>query len=1199
MASNKKGLNATRQRRVNPAYEKPFEVSAQAIANLTSEQFVAFVAHLIRAEVAWYGGPPSDLLGNFALGVDGGRDAYTNRNAPPKAGDSLVPQGETIWQCKAEEKKPDVTELAAELAKEKPLACLERGGSYTFVAQKPDRNEDETDAMLKSIALLNGFDEERVRFFAQSGLAEFARRHPSLSFLEFFPVRPEGLEPFDLWDRDHVLPFEPSAHSQKLADLIAGIRAGRFHVAVAGPTGVGKSRIVLEAIRQLQLEGFVAYARSPGVNVNKLVDHIRMQRASCILVVDECDEHNAGVLRELLSTTDAGLITIGADREGLAWRPPSGDTLVRLQPLPENVISKVLEGNTGLSADARAWIASQTGGFIKLAQLVGTELARDDAALGDLGQLSASTEVERALIRMMGNDAKKVELLKLLACFATIDSSPGIEGSELSRLAEKLGLSSLQVESMTARAKQEQILADTGSLLYVTPDLLAQWLLESFLRFHSGSFTAWLPTLSDRLRAAHARQLERLRGTPGGRVWAAKLVSTTGPFGDLLARRQPWADDALLALGAAAKIAVAEYLADWARRTPDAAAQIAERSTLRFTLFRVMRAPEGFAQLFPLLVDSFVAAGGRVGGSLWQTIRGMLIADPLASTLAPYKNVVDAVSVELQRRTPEVRAALVEALGHGLNSSTGEAYSEYDREPDDHGRDRTPLEAIRAAVALLASALDDPHAAPRKAASDVLLHAARAFAGSPLADDYFDLAPKAVAISGDIETFAQELDAIIAYDNPAQEVAARVRALRAGLATDLRSRLRLVMGGWSILDSDEDGVVRPNVVTMSHEILQLDPEALKTTAAIMFEPWAKNPGELLSALAKVPDSDRLWCPLLDAGRAAENAWPCAIFLAGARDERRHPSPDVALLLSGDRFDVQVGALATTMSASTDAEVQRLADLLAGGEADPAWTRGCYMGRWNERVSEAAVVALIKGLVANPQGAGVAVSLCFRTLESKQTVPSGLAISALSAALPIAAGHDLWTWQKVGFSIAKTHPRDLFDVLVKTILDHGVGRADDEVTNVLGACCERVSRLAEELLGLWERHRYFVTHKLGSIITRHVSVEALVLWARGSDRKERALGEMVIAADTPLTVSLIEAFGENSRLASAVEAEAGSGSWSGSLSVFYESRGREWMTYAARSNAPRFTKFAERVGKRLLASAEQARNDEAKEDALER
>src|SRR5690606_33893117 len=148
---------------------------------------------------------------------------------------------------------------------------------------------------------------------------------------------------------------------------------------------------------------------------------------------------------------------------------------------------------------------------------------------------------------------------------SSIEHSSTVSSSDAVVLAGKLDITAYQLDSLIARVKREQILMDGGGVIYVTPDLMAQWLQESFLKVHGDLFTQWLPTLSESLQRAHSRQLERLRGSAGGRDWAARLVEANGPFGDLLARRQPWADSVLLALSAAAKDAAVEYVASWAR----------------------------------------------------------------------------------------------------------------------------------------------------------------------------------------------------------------------------------------------------------------------------------------------------------------------------------------------------------------------------------------------------------------------------------------------------------------------------------------------------------------------------------------------------------------------------------------------------------------------------------------------------------
>lgn len=719
------------QRRRDPAYERSFEVSPPAIANLTSTEFVAFVTHLLRAEIARYGGAPDDLLGNFAPGPDGGRDATTRRTVPVTfPGDTLIPFGETVWQCKAEQERPDIAEFAEEMSKPRPDSCLSAGGRYIFVAQKPPRDEDDVEGILKGLALSNNYDEASVRFFAQHGLAEFARRHPSLALLEFFPRRPEGLEPFATWEQDHRdIPFEPAAHASELIALKAAIRPDRFHVAVTGPTGVGKSRLVLQAIREMRLEGYIVYAPEPGAQVNRFVEHLRVHEVSCVLIVDECDEPNAAVLRERLLHTRTGLITIGADRDGTANRAPPGDALIRLKPLPTTVIAKILVTNPGLDPNTREWVATRTGGYIKLAKLVADELAIDPTAAGNLSQLSAVTTVEHALKRMLGDDQQRLELLQLTSCFASVGHGLRDGVSDLRMLASKLDLNQLSLERLCDAAKRGQVLADTGGYYYVTPDLLAQWLLQRFLLVHSTTFVEWLPSFPEQLLQAHFRQLERLRGSEHGKSWAGRLLEPSGPFGDLLALRQLWAEHALLALSAAAKDAAISYVSRWSRSAADAAQRIVESAALRHVLFRLMRSRDGFEQLFALVVDAFEASGASESGDIADLLRGMLIATSVSSTLAPYSVVLDHLQDQLARRSPPLRRRLLKMLGAGLVASTGEAYVEYDHEPNDQGRERTPRDQQQRAVRLMREALSDIDAQTQLAAASFFIDYARQLIG--------------------------------------------------------------------------------------------------------------------------------------------------------------------------------------------------------------------------------------------------------------------------------------------------------------------------------------------------------------------------------------------------------------------------------------------------------------------------------------
>jgi hypothetical protein len=541
-------------------------------------------------------------------------------------------------------------------------------------------------------------------------------------------------------------------------------------------------------------------------------------------------------------------------------------------------------------------------------------------------------------------------------------------------------------------------------------------------------------------------------------------------------------------------------------------------------------------------------------------------------------------------------------LGTGLVTPTGEAYSEYDHEPDDQGRERTPREQALRAVHLIRDALSDEENQVRLYAASFFIDYARQLVALGFHEEFLAAVDKALELSGRVGALAEELDMILAYESPPEDVRSRIVHMRNALARDLRTRVRLVVEGWSIVDPETDtrDVLRPDPTSVAAEVVDANEQSLPELVGLIFEDSAKNPGELLASVAKLQRATRVWSHVLESGRARHKAWPTAIFLSTARQAGIALVPGaLELLTSSDGFAREVGANALTMGVCTEEEVRVLSDELRAGRVDPNWTRPCYMGRWNEKQTPGAVATLVAGLVAQRAGAGIAVSLCHRALESNQGIDNALIIEALAASAPFVQGHELWVWERVGFLIAKQAPGPLFEALFEKIAVDGVGRADDEIEQVLAACCREVPSLAPRLLQLWDTQPYFVARQLGSIITSQVGADDLIAWAGDDRSRQSALGRMVIPCDAELTVELVEALGDEGPLASAIEGAAGSGTWSGEMSGFYSSRGEQWKRYADAATTPRFRRLAERISRRLLASAEEARKAEADEDATER
>jgi hypothetical protein len=1185
-----------KQQKINTAFESPFEVSAQSIADLLPDEFVAFAIALTRVEIVSYGGSPGDLLPNSAPGKDGGRDLTTNRSAPLTPGTSFVPLGETVWQLKAEKKPPSIDELANELSKPRPLSCLETGGAYTFISQQPRSDEDDINNRLREILISNGFDENKARFFASSKLAEFAKNHPSLSFLSCFNKSIEEFKPFSLWDREHKsTPYSEDVHSAEFQQLSRAIKPGRFHIAITGPTGVGKSRLALEVIRAGGLQDFIAYASKPGSGADKLIAHAINHNQKCIIIIDECDENTSLAYRERLLYSSVGLITIGADREGMANRAPNGDVFVKLKAIAPKAIERILEKNHVLSSPIRKEIAARTGGYIKLAKLIADEIVADPTIGQKPDSWNKITIVEHALTRMIGTDKRRLSLIKILACFSRIEHNAKSTSSELYTLSQEASLPFSDTEETCAALRKEGLIADTGSYYYVTPDLLSQWLMESYIESHRESFSNLIQRMPQPLMRAHSRQLERLRGSETGKLWVQNSLESDGPFSNLLLLRQQWADEVLMALASAAPNNVATYVANWASKNTDAAIRIAHSAALRHLLFRAIRQKEGFKQLFSVLLDSYEAANQPSDGALWDLLEGVLICSPLSTTLTPYPVVLRHVQQELRRRSASTKEKIILALANGLLATSGQAYSEFDRLPEDRWREETSYKDLESAISLLESALEDVDT--REVVSDFIVQNLRQLVTFRGLTRFFELSVKALEISRDINALTNELRSIVKWDNPSPADVAKIETLIANFLGELNSRIRLVAGGWPIDDEIDLSSFHPTASSVALEIISLPEPQQQEIMNSLFEPWAKNAESLLVELAKTDAKLNIWKIVLNNSRNNDNSWLAAIFLATTRNSNAEVSPTAySLLQSHDSFNIDTAAQALSMSSCAEDEIALLAARISRAEISNRLLSGMLLGRWNEKQPRKGIEVLISAMVENGSTAHLAVGLTYRELESKREMPLKLQIRVLVSGLTHVDGHLLWVWEQLGAKVARQAPKELALSLIGAIRRDVKVDADSELSKVLLICLRQDTTIAEEILSLWEFQKYLLIHHFAELFI-HLDVELLKKWVGTNSEKERALGRIVPATDFPLTISLLEHFGDESVFASALSNSAASGTWSGNLSKMFESRALVWQQYAASAiSSSAFKRFAESLTDWFRKRAEAQRVEEADEEA---
>jgi hypothetical protein len=1185
---------------------EPFAITASDIEAFDDLQFRRFMRELLRNEVFACNCGPARFVDNPGDGNDQGQDAETVRAPESSPTDTFIPIGTTVWQYKAEKKPPSESDLKAEIEKQRPITVLANGGNYRFAAQQPRTNESATDAMLRRIARRKHYGPARVGFHAQATLAERARRYPSLALLDFLKRRLEQVHPFEWWSKEHAATtFDLDSRSGEVKKLLDFIRTAPrpTHIRVVGPAGVGKTRLVLHALEQLDLGACTAYAPSANTGgFNAFFKWCGEQRSRVVLVVDECDEPTAGKLRDSIVLHDLPIILITINKiEDGDTKATSRDLRVHVAPMSEDDIVRILDASTKLGKTRIFAISRITGGFVKLAQVVAEAVERDQTGAFDPAALVTVDVIRDAVRSLLGVSGEALRWLGMVALFSEVSTSGSDAGSEIALLAAFAGVTIQDVRSWNRRAITTQVLSDRGDGVFVTPSLLAVLLARDVIRDRRLDLGNWLRKLPPRLQEAFASQLGQLRYSDEGIALSQELIGIDGPFGDLLTERQPWAREAFLALGSVAKGEALTRMEAWVRDVDTAAEELSRDTTLERLLFRLIWRPEHFAQSFRLILCALTAANEPMSSGLHDVMSGSLQLT-LANSKAPFLDRLAAAArvVKDSTQRTEVRRLVLRALAAGVDSSTGDGYSHDDIDVDGreywHAKTYGELwECARAVVNFLVEMLSSPDEKLRQEAAENLIDHAAHFIRIRAHEPLLAAVDRILSIDPRVGKLREEMERCLAVDHLADDIDHALRSAIAGLPRDLPARIRVLVEGWPLFrDRDDRGLPeRPDPVLVASEIMASADRP--SVIAQLFEPWAKNAGDLLAILAKRPDASEAWPAVLAAARRSGETWGAALFLAVAHDggapQFQHTA--VELLAHGEPYDVHLGAEAITRMESSDDDVAAVSQAVASGRVQPSGLRYAIVGRWSERHQPAAVAGLIRAAASAKGGLMIALALILAA-EANLSLTDGEIIDILTASMFDVQGHDAWTWEQVATKAAARAPRALGAALIAHIRDRSAREhryrrwSMDKISGVLDECIDAQPDLARELLELWDHAPEFVESQGTAALMKYLDANALGDWARDV-RREQALARIIVAAPNPTTDALLGRFGADSPFALALREQLYPRSWSGSLTRLLRSRAEQTRMWSDDATRPsEFRQWARAASMWLDSAAEHAK-----------
>lgn len=352
------------------------DVPIAAVTALTPERAVVVMRAILRSECGYAKLSPTVLTISSRLTIaDGGIDAEVNVPPGPSIPtDCIFQTGLTGFQIKSGTSfKPwTPSSIRGELLDSRGKLYSEverlirRGGRYTLLCTGHDITPEQRNDSRQQIAVVLaevGFGgyEELIEVLGASQAAEFAERYPGTASLLAVDLIQEAWV-LEEWQRDAHMAnaFETSPEqAQMIAHIRAGLQGETKHIRVLGEPGLGKTRIVLESVKDENIAPYVLYIQH-GSQFGQTRLFRQLLKAGydkpLVLVIDELPESELADIWRHLKPRCGSLKIVSLDH----GRDETYDEEIERLHAPslsDETIKKILVSRVGESRELDRWVA--------------------------------------------------------------------------------------------------------------------------------------------------------------------------------------------------------------------------------------------------------------------------------------------------------------------------------------------------------------------------------------------------------------------------------------------------------------------------------------------------------------------------------------------------------------------------------------------------------------------------------------------------------------------------------------------------------------------------------------------------------------------------------------------------------------------------------------------------------------------------
>lgn len=488
-----------------------WDVPISSVLSLSPERSIAVIRAIFRAECRYAKLGPSGLtISDRIMTPDGGIDAEISAaQGQVIPADCIFQSGITGFQIKsgATFKPWTLNAIRSELLNSKDELCsevkrlIQSKGHYTIICTGHDltpEQRNQTKTWIMTVLGEKGFGEYegKIDVLGARQIAEFAERYPgAASLLAIDPVQEAWT--LDEWRHDaHMTNVFEEFPEQ--AEIISHIRAdlqGEIkHIRLLGEPGLGKTRIVLESLKDETISPYVLYIQHGSqFGQTKLFRQLLKSghEKPLILVIDELPESELSEIWRHLKPRCGHLKIVSMDH-GRDETRDAEINRINVPYLPDETIKKILAHSFGESPELDRWVKICEGSP-RVAQAVAANLNANPSDL-----LKSPTTVpiwKRFLHRYSNRDETSARQIDCVAHHLALFSRFGYESPVGDEAAYIAGLIR-NVDPTIGWARFQEILQDfrarrvlQGSrTLFFVPKALHIYLWKQFWECYGRGF---------------------------------------------------------------------------------------------------------------------------------------------------------------------------------------------------------------------------------------------------------------------------------------------------------------------------------------------------------------------------------------------------------------------------------------------------------------------------------------------------------------------------------------------------------------------------------------------------------------------------------------------------------------------------------------------------------------------------------------